>query len=620
MQDHNRSSPQLSQIIPTQTFPEQDDIQLSQIAPTQIFPEQEDTPTTSKPLTRTPSLKNELDTMKKQLKAIENEISYFPEIREFISQQHDALKQNKTQLRSQKRIHELEKSQLKAEEEIQKAKAKLLEAYNYNGDLKDKIAEYQNKLGRAEREIDRLIKVNEGQLALLKAAEKVNTIPVIAIPKPTNPSNLATTNSQTPKPCPDRTKPHTERATPTAKATPSKASPSKLEHCINVKSPHILSMMEVYSGRPYKVPEIAFQTEKAQFILGIDSPEAIHIYNLQDGKAAKQYARENLPYSERWQRAKTKVIRNILRAVLKQDTIFKDALAATGNKLIRHTVSDTFWGTGGISRSDGKNMYWEILMQLRIELQTTDNKEENQGTQSTPFSVQLNKGTECILITDSQSKHIDARYLLGAKKVHIQKCPTASSMKTFVQELSHGPVRLQITHIIVNNGINDVRNGRPAEVTAAQQIESIEALKCVCPNARLYYCMPLSKSTNTQVELLGHKICEYSIDSNVTFIRHHVPPALFVDEYHISAEGTRMYVSKLHWYTRKHQQLQQEGHEESQRQSYTDSYTDDTQARKSRSIPARAPKQSYQQQCEPIVDQAAPWRMRRPSYQGRRAP
>ena len=84
---------------------------LSQVELTQVF--LEGTPTLSRiprlisrPPTRPP--KSELDTMKKQLQAIEAEISHIPEIREFINQQHRALKYEK-HLKLQKRVHELEK-------------------------------------------------------------------------------------------------------------------------------------------------------------------------------------------------------------------------------------------------------------------------------------------------------------------------------------------------------------------------------------------------------------------------------------------------------------------------------------------------------------------------------
>ena len=111
---------------------------LSQVELTQVFPEATPTPSRiprliSSPPTRPP--KSELDIMKKQLQAIEAEISHIPEIREFINQQHRALKYNKKHLKPQKRVHELEKKQLQAEEEIQRARNKLQEACNYNLDL-----------------------------------------------------------------------------------------------------------------------------------------------------------------------------------------------------------------------------------------------------------------------------------------------------------------------------------------------------------------------------------------------------------------------------------------------------------------------------------------------------
>ena len=486
--------------------------------------------------------------MKKQLQAIEAEISHIPEIREFINQQHGALKHNEKHLKLQKRVHELEKKQLQAEEEIQHARNKLHEACNYNLDLKDKLIEYQNKLRNAEGEIDRLIDAGNQQLAAHKKA-KGNAPAVLnkQAPKPTNHSK------------PDPTSPLNKNKAGTK--------PTGRDSHINVKSPHILSMMEVreafiYKGKTYRIPEIAYQTSKATFIMGNNSPEASHIYSLTEGKVAKKYAQEHLPHSEKWQKMKTEAIRNILRAVMRQDPLFREALMATGDREIRHTVADTYWGTGGASRSEGSNVYGEILMELRSELLSADYNQSQQDPKTEDkFSIHLNKGTECLLITDSQCKHVNAKFLFGSKKVHVQKCPTAVSMETFSAELANGPLKPHVTHIVINNGINDVRDGKDTNATFNAQVQSIEALKRACPNANIHYCMPLSKSTNENVESLGHKMRGYSIDNNITFIKHDIPTSHFTDEYHISSEGTRIYVSRLHWYARRAQLSSQNEHQ-----------------------------------------------------------
>ena len=372
-------------------------------------------------------------------------------------------------------------------------------------------------------------------------------------------------NKQAPQPT-NHSKPE-----PTSPLNKNKAGtkPTGRDSHINVKSPHILSMMEareafVYKGKTYKIPEIAYQTSKATLIMGNNSPEASHIYSLTDGKVAKKYAQEHLPHSEKWQKVNTEVIRNILRAVMRQDPIFREALMATGDREIRHTVADTFWGTGGTSRSEGLNVYGEILMELRSELRTADYNQTQQDPKTgDKFSIHLNRDTECLLITDSQCKHVNAKFLFGSKKVHVQKCPTAVSLKTFSAELTNGPPKLQVTHIVINNGINDVRDGKDTNATFKAQVQSIEALKRACPNATIHYCMPLSKSTNENVESLGHKMRRYSIDNNITFIKHDIPASHFTDEYHISSEGTRIYVSRLHWYARRAQPTSRNGHQPS---------------------------------------------------------
>ena len=149
-------------------------------------------------------------------------------------------------------------------------------------------------------------------------------------------------------------------------------------------------------------------------------------------------------------------------------------------------------------------------MELRSELLSADYFQRQQDPKTEEkFSIHLNKGTECLLITDSQCKHVNAKFLFGSKKVHVQKCPTAISMKTFSAEHANGLLKPHVTHIVINNGINDVRDGKDTNLTNATfkaQVQSIEALKRSCPNANIHYCMPLSKSTNENVESLGHKM------------------------------------------------------------------------------------------------------------------
>jgi hypothetical protein len=101
----------------------------------------------------------------------------------------------------------------------------------------------------------------------------------------------------------------------------------------------------------------------------------------------------------------------------------------------------------------------------------------------------------------------------------------------------------------MNNGINDLRDGVNYNDLADQQDKCLEKLKITFPNARVLYSMPLSRSPDKNVDLLGQRMWKHCIDRNVTFIKHNINARLFYDEVHISQEGTKLFVQNIHSHT-----------------------------------------------------------------------
>ena len=300
---------------------------------------------------------------------------------------------------------------------------------------------------------------------------------------------------------------------------------------------------------------------KIEHIEGKNSPSLEKVYKL-NGKEAKQYTKENTKYSHSWQKAKFNEVKNICTTLVDQNEDFREALKATGDKKILHTVEDTYWGTGGDNKSHGRNIYGNILMQIRYEKfgsQKKTKEEIESDEKDNKFAVNISNDTESIVIVDSQGAHIDKRFIFGKSKTYIQKCSTASHMKNFTSELVNGPIRPKVKNIAINNGINDVRNGMSHTEIERLQKECINDLKQVFPNAHIYYNLPVTRSQDKTIELLGQSMWQFCTNMNATFIKHNIERRKFKDEYHLTIEGTRDFVKNLHNYARDNQTMTPDG-------------------------------------------------------------
>ena len=106
----------------------------------------------------------------------------------------------------------------------------------------------------------------------------------------------------------------------------------------------------------------------------------------------REISKEIKPDDE-WDMQKTKVMKEILEAKLKQCQSFVEALKESGTKILVSTKQDNFWGTGlnydltNVTKPErwpGRNQYGSILMALRDEIQSGEDmciSEENPITE-----------------------------------------------------------------------------------------------------------------------------------------------------------------------------------------------------------------------------------------------
>ncbi len=321
--------------------------------------------------------------------------------------------------------------------------------------------------------------------------------------------------------------------------------PGNYKAYMDVRSPHILSMMEVheefvYESQKQTIGEIAYHMKKIKHTTGDDSPLLAEIYNMTDGKKAKVKVRESLRYSSSWQEVKVMELRSVVRAMLQQDTEFRNVLEVTGTKTIRHTVPDKFWGTCEGSNTNGRDMYRKILMEERELI--GGRKEE--GNKQDPYSLIITRDTEIIIIADSQGKHINRRFMFGKGKSYVKHCTTVSEMNRFMAEL--GSNRPKVQNILINNGINDIREDKDVGLLVEEQWNCISRLKEICPNANIQYSMPLTRDHNRKVDTLGSNMWKWCIEGDVTFVQHNLQKHNFQDDVNITSEATRIYVRNLH--------------------------------------------------------------------------
>ncbi len=153
------------------------------------------------------------------------------------------------------------------------------------------------------------------------------------------------------------------------------------------------------------------------------------------------------------------------------------------------------------------------LPQLRMEVREETFGVQTKRVEQANFSVYISKDTENLVLTDSQGKHLNHNLILGRGKTHITKCYTVDDTSDFVGQLSNGSKRTKVKYILVNTGINDIKNRMSHHQLAEKQYEYIKTLQSACPNAKIIYSLPLSRKKDRQVEELGIVMWEYYLKS-----------------------------------------------------------------------------------------------------------
>ena len=529
-------------------------------------------------------MKKELEVIKLQINAMETQISLIPEIKQFMETQKHFMDRKEDHTKTHAQILKIERKLFDAERINRETREKLIAAIESNGELKEAVTSWQNKAESAKGEVDRLTEATYLQGQQIKALKnKIENThqakrsqgqshptkqgdsswnPKVSPGKKSNTQGPFTNVESTPS-TPAPVTEHTEsvsknkvyrRGSENAEkmssnsATPNKASSNP--EVIQVRSPHILSMMEerevfTYSLRQHKCAEVAYQIRQTEFILGPDSPILEKLAKM-SGKAAKQHVRENVPYSAAWHKRRAQELRAIVTRLAEQDKLFRDALLATGDAEIRHNVPDTFWGTGTRTQH-GLNMYGKILMELRDHLRgTSSTPAPRQHPEKESFAAVVNRDTQCIVITDSQGKWVDQDLIFGKRKTLKIKCSKAEDLFNLSQEMLNGPPKTQITTILINNGINNMRDRDNFNEVVDLQCKSIDALQEACPRAQIIYSLPLKRSRRYELNTLAQEISDFCSEREVDFISHSLHPRLFSDEFHLSEEGTKAFVARIH--------------------------------------------------------------------------
>ena len=298
----------------------------------------------------------------------------------------------------------------------------------------------------------------------------------------------------------------------------------------------ILSMMYkrqvpfMYGCRQHTYGETAYQMSKAEDTLsGQKRNDFLEEMYPMNGFDAKEHAKK-LKYNQAWQSIKREEVKNIARKIFENDPRAKQALKDTGNKEIRHTVSDTYWGTGGVNNDNGDNEYEQILMELR---------EEFFGPE---FTVKIRKDTKVIFLTDSQGKHVRSKDFFGKDRVMIRKTPTVESLAEFAR---NAPVnRPNVEKIVLGVGINNAENGTPDIEESIKASMDILAMKF--PNATIAYTEALYKGTNPRVTELNQNMKRICEERHYKFARQSMAEKFFTDAKHINAVGTKILVSNIY--------------------------------------------------------------------------
>ena len=136
------------------------DITDSQLAPTQVFP---DTPKrTPRILPKTPvqMAQEKLQTFHSQISKIEQQVSHIPEILAFMEKQNNMLEKVKEDLKLSQKVISLQSRLNMAESETKNLKVALKQSVDRNGELKDEINVYEDKLYISKQKIDKLYESN----------------------------------------------------------------------------------------------------------------------------------------------------------------------------------------------------------------------------------------------------------------------------------------------------------------------------------------------------------------------------------------------------------------------------------------------------------------------------
>ena len=475
------------------------------------------------------SIHDKVDKVQRQLDGIEACVGLIPELQRLITKQKKSDDLTEEILKMQNKIKKMEKEIREAATKIKSTEEKLTESYEVSNQMKADLDTWRQRATDAEAELKQA-----KESALTSQKETPKKQPVKANSNKQGPVNQAKGGE-----------PHKEESkSPTAKKC---AAPNESGDVIYVRSPHILSTMEErkpfrYRGREYRYAEVAYQSEKVAHTLGEDSPKLKEIIML-SGLDSKDYVK-HIPRSKSWQSCKESVLEDICRCLATQDTTFREALLATESMFIKHTVKDNFWG----SVNQGQNKYGKILMKLRARLreENTDPGTKGPATRENEgFKAIIELGTEGLVLADSQCKFVNPHLIFGRSKVTKIKCSTARDLASYADDLGNAGTLQNVKHVLVNVGINDIRNRQnPTEVCSMLE-DAIRALKVSCPRAHIYYSAPLKKHPTTELETLCFQMEEVCEKHDISLIQHDIYRHLYLDEFHISEEGTRVYAANV---------------------------------------------------------------------------
>ncbi len=116
-------------------------------------------------------------------------------------------------------------------------------------------------------------------------------------------------------------------------------------------------------GKVYKTSEHYFQAMK---FAGTKHEKEVRETKT-PGDAARKGRDRSLPLRKDWESVKDSVMRKAVLAKFTQHEDLKKLLLSTGDeKLVEHTIKDSYWGDGG--DGSGRNMLGQILMEVRSTL------------------------------------------------------------------------------------------------------------------------------------------------------------------------------------------------------------------------------------------------------------